>query len=228
LSFAITLAVLLAVAGYAASRRSARAQAAREAVPLPPPPHDAYFGRWLDEDDADRDPAPALTATPDPRRVALLESAAAGEVSAFDEALKSGDDTLLLDAVDALAVACSRDDVQPLAARVASEGRPTGSVALARRAVSVWRDRPGRRELTELLVVAAVAGDADVFDDAVEAAAGAWQSGALAGLSADDLLAVCERHFRTMPDAARNSGPGFVVKRRLAQLSRTLAAPEGR
>ena len=73
-----------------------------------------------------------------------------------------------------------------------------------------------------------VAGDANVFDDAVEGSAAAWQSGALAGLSAENLLAVCERHFRTMPDAARNSGPGFVVKRRLAQLSRTLAAPDGR
>jgi hypothetical protein len=75
-----------------------------------------------------------------------------------------------------------------------------------------------------MLHVAALSGDANLYQTAIETAYQFWRERRLTEISADELRQLMESEFWILAPIVRNSGAGFVLKRKLAQLRRQLVA----
>ena len=70
----------------------------------------------------------------------------------------------------------------------------------------------------------ALADDANIYQAAIETAYQFWRDQKLTGILADELRQLMESEFWILSPAQRNSGAGFLLKRKLAHLRRKLAA----
>ena len=79
-----------------------------------------------------------------------------------------------------------------------------------------------------MLHVAALADDASIYQLATETVYQFWRDRKLSGVNADELRQLVESEFWILTPSVRNSGAGFVLKRKLAQFRRQLAAERER
>ncbi|MEO6392597.1 MAG: hypothetical protein ABIP75_12145 [Pyrinomonadaceae bacterium] len=87
-----------------------------------------------------------------------------------------------------------------------------------------WRQSTDHFGVTTLLHLAARSNDADVFLKISETIEQVKAEGGLAYRSLVDLLALTESEFWLLDETARNSGAGFLLKQKLANAHRELAA----
>jgi hypothetical protein len=192
------------------------------------PPNPDFYGLFGEmptrsemKTQADREHA-ALVAS------SLLERARAGDKSALRDAKESGNADLydrilneLVERVDSDATA-----LLSLMSFVSQNELPV-SVALARVAVTSWRESPGREGTAKALHFAALSDDAGLYGDAVEQALTLWRDGKLANVSAEELRALFDGEFWILSARTRSSGAGFVLKRTLADARRELESHTG-
>jgi hypothetical protein len=160
------------------------------------------------------------------QRVSLLERAAAGDKKSLNEAQAAGDAQLYGEVLDALTERA--ETAESLLALVSYVARSEGlrvNALLAAKFIESWkRSSPDRGSTAKVLHVAALAGDAGVYQQAVETTFQLWRDGRVPSLSADELRQLVESEYWILPAESRSSGAGFVLKRTLARLRRELAA----
>jgi hypothetical protein len=158
--------------------------------------------------------------------MAWLEQAARGETQALECAQAAGDPKLYAQTLDALIDAHERQGNLPdLVKRIANGNGLRGSARLAERVIQSWQRAPGRRSTVEMMHMAALSDDAEIYGKAVEHALKAWQDEKLADLKAEDLIALIESQYWEMAAEARSGGAGYALKLKIADARRELTAP---
>jgi hypothetical protein len=221
----ITSFLLLAGITYVIYLRQRASSKTDAGFSLPPPP----TVRLFDDDGLNEAHQRELTSAGNAaseRRRALLERAGAGDKEALRGANET-DDAALYDEV--LNVLIERADSEKrLLALVSYIARSDKHLRvnslLAEKFIESWKASPDRNSTAEMLHIAALANDASVYQAAIETAYQYWRDRRLQQISAIELRQLFESEFWILAPAARNSGAGFVLKRKLAQLRRKLAA----
>lgn len=195
---------------------------------LPPPQR----ARGLFDDDGLEDPLPrqlpGKRIVAGEERQALLARAAAGDKEALTEAQATGDGALYEEVLNTLVERADSDKgLLALVSYIArSDARLRVNRRLAEKFIESWKMAPDRNSTAKMLHVAALSGDANIYQTAIETAYHFWRDGRLTGISADELRQLIEGEFWILAPEVRSSGAGFVLKRKLAQLRRKLATPE--
>jgi hypothetical protein len=190
---------------------------------LPPPGGGGLFGDELSEPPPQRElrGAPAVS---EGERQQLLSRAEAGEKKALDDARALGDGALYDEVLNILTERADSD--KSLLALVSYIARSDSSLSvnrhLAEKFIESWKGAPDRTTTMKMLHVAAGAGDARLYQTAIETAYQFWCDRRLSGISADELRQLIEGEFWLLAPEVRNSGAGFLLKRTLARLRKQL------
>lgn len=160
------------------------------------------------------------------QRRALLARASKGGKEALRDAHATGDAALYNEVLNVLIERV--DSEKRLLALVSYIARSDEHLRvnslLAEKFIESWKASPDRNSTAKMLHVAALAGNANLYQTAIETAYQFWRDRRLQQISALELRQLIESEFWILPPAVRNSGAGFVLKRKLAQLRRKLAA----
>jgi hypothetical protein len=191
-----------------------------------PPPR--AVGLFDDEDS--NEPAPRELQpgrdTADEQRQALLARASEGDKNALRDAHALPDAAIYDEVLNKLIERADSDKaLLALASFITrSDEHLRVNNRLAERFIESWKLAPDRNSTAKMLHVAALAGDANLYQTAIETAYQFWRMRRLTGISADEMRQLIESEFWILAPPVRNSGAGFVLKRKLAQLRRQLVA----
>jgi hypothetical protein len=231
----VTSFLLLAAISYAIYcwQRTSSNENAERALPPPPRARGLFTGEGT-EGESTR--ARLLRAAQEEEEQAraelrsrLLERAAAGDRAVLVEAHESGNAALYDELLDALSErAADHKKLFALVSYVTRHERLRVNARVALRFLEGWKASPDRRSTAVMLHVAATADDAAVYQRAVEAAFRLWREGALADISAEELRALFDGEYWVLSANVRGSGPGFILKRKLAALRRELSNDSSR
>ena len=209
---------LLFVASFAILRTK-RSRSKEVAGKLPP----GVSPRGLFDAPADETPkvSPAQV-----RRDQLCVRGARGDLSALAEARATGEAALYRFVLQCLVGRASGDAgrLRELAAHIADSRDLRASPELAELLLGEWRQEPTPVSTAELLRVSALSDDAGTFGRAVTEVLELWESGRLGALGAEELRALFEAEYWLLSSEAKRSGAGFVLKQKLADVRRRLAA----
>jgi hypothetical protein len=160
------------------------------------------------------------------RRGELRERAERGDLSALAEARASEDAALYRFVLDGLVGRASGDAacVRELAAHIVGGRDLHASPELAEMLLGLWRGEPTPSSTAELLRVSALSDDAGTFGRAVTEVLQLWEGGGLDSLGAEDLRSLFDAEYWLLSSEAKRSGAGFVLKQKLADARRRLAA----
>jgi hypothetical protein len=192
---------------------------------LPPPPTVGLFDDDGLNESRQRELPSGENAASEERR-ALLARASAGDKEALRDAHTTRDAALYDEVLNVLVEqADSEKRLLALVSYIArSDAHLRVNSLLAEKFIESWKASPDRNSTAKMLHIAALAGNANVYQAAIETAYQFWRDRRLQQISADELRQLIESEFWILTPAVRNSGAGFVLKRKLAQLRRKLAA----
>jgi hypothetical protein len=156
----------------------------------------------------------------------LLARAEAGDKEALPDAHATHDTALYDEVLNKLVEqADSEKGLLALASYISRSDAPLRvNRGLAEKLIESWQTAPDRNSTAKMLHVAARANDAGVYQTAIETSYQFWRARKLPGIHADELRQLIESEFWILAPEVRNSGAGFVLKRKLAQLRRQLVA----
>jgi hypothetical protein len=209
--------------------RTKRSSSTRDAETLPP----GVSARGLFEGEGrcylDEGAAEALKEDEAPEKIEaglLRARAEQGDLDALGDARATGDAAIYRFILDALVgrAATSLEHLRALAAHIARSDGLRSSSALAEILLGEWRRAPTRASTAELLRVSALSDDASTFGLAVSEVLQAWEDGRLKDVSAEELRALFEGEYWLLSSEAKRSGAGFVLKQKLADARRRVAA----
>lgn len=209
IAFAAAAALVFAVyrQNRALPSAQSRAELPREAVSL--------FADDATEANPEADPSTVSAA--------LIARAAGGDLTALTEARQQP--SLYDDVLNALIDCGERQgNLAMLVRHIARSDDLRGNVRLAERVITAWQAAPDRRSTVEMLHLAALADDANVYHRAVDLVVAAFKDGRLKTFSADELSALVESQMWVLASDAQRGGDGFTLKQRLAEARRELAA----
>ena len=164
------------------------------------------------------------------KRRELLLRAEDGDKSALPDAQQIDDDGLYEDVLNTLVCRAENEkQVLALASYIVRSGSHLSiNIALAEAFIKIWKNAPNRRTTSEMLHLAAMAGDAAFFQQTIELVLQHWREHGLQDITAEELVALIESEFWLIPSSARDTGAGFLLKRELAKIRRELTATETR
>lgn len=84
--------------------------------------------------------------------------------------------------------------------------------------LQIWQSSPNFGKTANLFQLAVLANDADLFLSVLVEAEQAVKTGGLSELTSSELYELAESHYWLLPEAARISGAGFLLKQKLASL----------
>jgi hypothetical protein len=205
--------------------RTKRSSSKGDAGELPPgvSPRGLFDAAANDDDETPKESAEQI------RRGELRERAERGDLSALAEARAAGGGALYRFVLDGLVGRASGDAgrVRELAAHIAGGRDLRASPELAEMLLGEWRREPTHASTAELLRVSALSDDAGTFGRAITEVLQSWEGGRLEGLGAEDLRSLFEAEYWLLSSEAKRSGEGFVLKQKLADVRRRLAASAG-
>jgi hypothetical protein len=162
------------------------------------------------------------TATDDRSRAELLERADRGDLTVLAE-VNSSDNIYreLLTAV--VSSAPTEDKLLAVASFVARRNLPANQ-SLMDVTTRAWEISPDRQTTSQMLHLAALTNDAEVYDTAVKQALTSWRQRDLLNVSASELNALINSEYWVLSTETRSSGRGFVLKLTLSNARRELEA----
>jgi hypothetical protein len=198
------------------------------------PPHDPPRGLFSDPDEAswqnagDQNGSALLPARTDEnletQRLALIARAKDGDKAALPEAHALGSRKLYDEVLDELLATADRAPTLLALVSYVTRNELPVSRRLAEAVISSWKNSPARNSTATTLHIAALADDAVLCQNVVEAALDFWRRGLLPEVSAAELRALFDGEFWVLSPNTRNSGAGFILKRSLASARRELEA----
>lgn len=224
----ITSFLLLAGITYAIYLWQRPSSSKHVELSFPPPPRSA--GLFDDDGPNEFSPRelPSGEAVAAEERNALLARASAGDKETLRAAQATHDAALYDEILNELVE--HADSEQKLLALVSYIARSDAHLRvnnlLAEKFIESWKHTPDRNSTMKMLHVAALSGNASVYQSAIETAYQFWRDRRLQQISADELRQLIESEFWLLAPTVRNSGAGFVLKRKLAHLRRQLVAAE--
>jgi hypothetical protein len=223
----ITSFLLLAGITYAIYlwQRPSSKEEAEFMLPSAPPPR----VRGLFDDDGLETTPRELTSAKlmtEEERNAFIARARTGDKESLREAHATGDAALYDEVLNELVErAGSEKGLTALVSYITrSDAHLRVNNRLAARFIESWKLAPDRNSTAKMLHIAALCGDARLYQTAIETSYQFWRDRRLTGIGADELRQIIESEFWILAPAVRNSGAGFVLKRKLAQLRRQLVA----
>jgi acyl-homoserine lactone acylase PvdQ len=159
-------------------------------------------------------------------RTALLARASEGDKQVLRDASATRDPALYDEVLNRLVERADSDkSLLALASYITrSDANLRINSRLAERFIESWKSAPDRNSTARMLHVAALSGDAALYQRAIETVYQFWRDRRLTAISADELRQLIESEFWLLAPSVRNSGAGFLLKRKLAQLRRQLVA----
>lgn len=193
---------------------------------LPPPPRAVGLFDERDLNAPSPRELPGGKAVAEEDRQALLARAAEGDKEALRDAHAFPDAAVYDEVLNKLVERATSDQaLLALASYITRSDVPLRiNKRLAEKFIESWKAAPDRNSTAKMLHVAALSGDANIYQAAIETSYQFWRDRRLTGISADELRQLIESEFWILAPAVRNSGAGFVLKRKLAQLRRQLVA----
>ncbi|OLE56017.1 MAG: hypothetical protein AUG51_00375 [Acidobacteria bacterium 13_1_20CM_3_53_8] len=225
--FLITSFVLIAAIVFAIRSWQSSAQPERAERSLPTRPVVSLFDedrtgaralRSLDSVESkltDEERRKLLARAAEGERIVLLEAHAIGKAELYEEVLNT-----LVDRARA-----SDEPDKSLLALVSFVTRHENfsvSRKLAEAFIESWKRAPDRNFTAKMLHVAALACDAELYQEAVESAFEFWRDGKLPDVSAEELRMLADSEYWVLSSEARSSGAGFLLKRTLSKMRREL------
>lgn len=164
-------------------------------------------------------------------RNGLLARAAEGDLTCLSDAQAAGGGVLYNDVLDSLAGWAAglhggrQEALQDIVSYIVKHPELRANKTLADSVVAAWVANPAGQPAVEVIHLAALADDGQVYMDAVEAAVRLWREGKLPRLTGSQLHQLCESQYWIMSAEARASGSGFMLKQELARVRNELAQP---
>lgn len=160
-------------------------------------------------------------------RAQLLSRAAEGDETALDEAYQigeNGDAQLYQTALHALIAQTNgnAERLRSLAEYIVDGGSLRSSSELARTMIGLWGRSLNYRSLTDMLYLAALADDPEVFQQALDAGLKQWRAGKLPRVSPKDFIAAIECAYWLIASEVRTSGTGFQLKQSIAAVRQSI------
>lgn len=218
----ISIVLLFAVSFviYRTKRKSFNGIPQQEYFPLPP--------RGLFSDGAragDAVVAEKAADTSNDLSIGIIKRAEAGELEALVGASKVRDARLYDDALSALVKRePSEENVRAISSFIIGREGLRANRMLAEEALKVWRSAPESLPATDLLRVAALSDDAHLFGEVVEELVAASEGGRLAVKTVSDLRVLLGSEYWVLSPEATHKSSGFILKQKLAEAGRRLAA----
>ncbi len=217
------LLAIISLGVYLFSRRTSRFDNAHRAIPPSPAEYQGLFAPSADE--LKRLESASFAEQLAANRSSLLARASAGEKAVLSDARQSGDNILYDEVLNELVnQAANEKQVLALASYVTRAEDLRVNTSLAGAFLETWRKEPSRRSTSQMLHLAALTGDATFYREAIEAAVNEWQEHRISDLASEELAQLIESEFWVIPSHARSSGAGFLLKKKLANIRRELAA----
>lgn len=224
MSAGLIISIFLLVAASYIIFRAKRRPSPQETGGAFPPPR-SLFGPH-------HDAAPSLSlsgskaAAASEHAAELWRRARSGDKAALRDAHASGDVGLYHQTLDALVARAgdSAGATWALASYISDSNQLRANANLAESVMKFWKAAPDRASTARMLHVAALSGDALMFEKAIEVALRCWREGRLPQLTGDDLYALVESEYWVLAPEAVRSGNSFTLKRTLAEMRRQLKA----
>jgi hypothetical protein len=190
---------------------------------LPPPRAVRLFDDRLNEEPPPRELSSG-EAVNEARRSALLERAEAGEKAALSDAHAIPDERLYDEVLNRLVERAGSDrELLALASYISrSDAELRVNKSLAEKFLESWRRTPDRNSTAKMLHIVALANDAGLYQTAIETVYQFRRDRRFTGINADELRRLIESEFWILAPHVRNSGAGFLLKRKLAHIRRQL------
>ncbi|HJZ68015.1 MAG TPA: hypothetical protein VKF81_07835 [Blastocatellia bacterium] len=159
-------------------------------------------------------------------RANLIGRARDGDLTTLSEASSSRDTALYGEVLDALIDSAygSQEKLSALVNRISNSNELRANKQLAEQVLATWKAAPDRRSTTEMIHVAALSDDAEVYQQAIELVTSFWQQGKLREFRGEELVELFNSQYWILAHEARRGGAGFALKRKLAGVRRELAA----
>lgn len=154
----------------------------------------------------------------------LLERAENNDFTVLIEAAKTGDLQFYEKALDLLT---ERNKAEPenllRFAAFLSGGKLQTNKTFSNALLGEWSANSQTASLPTVLHVSALTDSAEIYLQTVEAIFDSWKENKLTKISASDLFAAFDAHFRLLPTSARASGAGFMLKEKLGNIRREVS-----
>lgn len=165
-------------------------------------------------------PTPTLPSSSDNYQLpSLLVRAKAGDLNVLIES--RNDDTYLQLLRPIVLAASSTNTIHKLAAFITENDLPTDR-SLVDAVTASWVIAPDRQPTTQLLHLAALANDAELYERTISHVLRVKREGKLLNISNTELLSLITSEYWLLSSNARSSGAGFILKRTLSSARREL------
>ena len=219
----VLLLAIVAIVAYIQQRRLSRRNVEQKIIPP------VKVGLFSADDSGPRvRPLRAVTdATKSDKPLDLLLRARTGDLDALTEANTTGNKTLYNQVLDELVdwSISSPEQMQLLATHIAGNFVLRANRNMAQGFIEMWQSAPSRKLTANMLHIAALSDDAEIYEEAVEMALLFWRNSAFR-MTAEELRTLIESEYWVMTNEARSSGAGFMLKRKLAEARRELGATD--
>lgn len=158
----------------------------------------------------------------------LIERAKTGDLNALDHAAASRDPrsyNLVLDALVSWGQQ-SQENLIAVVSRISASNELRTNKTLTRMLIEMWEAAPSRRTTSQMIHIAALSDDPEVYGSAVDAVMESWRLGKLNQFSPEELVALLISQYWLIAPEARRGGQGFSLKRKLSAIRRELATLE--
>jgi hypothetical protein len=157
----------------------------------------------------------------------LLLRARTGDLDALTEAHTTGNKTVYNQVLDELVdwSVASPEQMQLLASHIAGNFSLRANRNMAQSFIEMWQSAPSRKLTADMLHIAALSDDAEIYEEAIEMALLFWRNSAFR-MTAEELRTLIESEYWVLTTEARSSGAGFMLKRKLAEARRELGATD--
>lgn len=212
----IIVLILLAAIAYAIYRTLPSSSPIRELPPMSP--------RQLFDQVKDAESAPSVQVKNQINerqlRAEILQRLQAGELIALEKAHDTGDTEFYRTALHEafLRAVSSQPELRRLANLITKSKGLRASNELVQAYLALWKQQPERTTTIELLHLAALTDDAEVFLKATEVVSQGWRDRLISELTAEELRALLDSEYWTLSSDARRTGAGFILKDTLTRL----------
>lgn len=158
-------------------------------------------------------------------RQTLLDLARGGDLNALTQAHSTSDAGLYADALDALVTWADvrQENLAALVSHISKSNELRANKQLAQLLFETWKTAPDRRSTTEMIHIAALSDDAEMYEQTLEAALEFFRSGKLPWFKPEELAELFVSQYWIIAPEVRRGGVGFALKRRLLGVRRELA-----
>jgi hypothetical protein len=220
----VLLLAIVAIAAYSLQRRLS-GKADDQKMVEPP-----KIGLFAVDDESKQRARPLRTVkaqTPIDQPSDLLARARTGDLDALTEAHTTGNKAIYNQVLDELVdwSISAPEQMQLLASHIAGNFSLRANRNMAQSFIEMWQSAPSRRLTVDMLHIAALSDDAEIYEEAVEMALLFWRNSAFR-MTSEELRTLIESEYWVLTSEARSSSAGFMLKRKLAEARRELGAAD--